>query len=393
MEEAAHHIGLKPSESVSAEDKLCALETGENKPTRKQLEKIASVYKRPLLTFYMKSPPARADSGEDFRQSSNKLTKRENALLDALLRDVKARQEMLKELLEDEEGFTPHNYVSSIKISDGVSSAVQAIASIFKFDHKSRIDRKGTPDDLFKALRQKAETAGIFVLLIGDLGSHHSAIGPSVFRGFAIADKAAPLIVINDQDAKSARSFTLIHEVTHILLGQTGVSGTPDIAKPNTSREVAERFCNDVAGEFLLPTEELGQKPAALENSSKTTAMDVINGIADTWSVSEPMVAYRLNRIGWLPSQLYKEIIREYTVRWLSSRKEPQKNDTGPSYYVVRRHRLGDAIIEVVRRTLRENTLSHTKAAKVLGVKAGVVEPLIRRYESSKGEYLHDIRR
>lgn len=393
MEEAAHQVGFKPSENVSATDKLRALETGVNKPTRRQLEKFASVYRRPLLTFYMKSPPAKTDSGQDFRQSSNVLNKRENALLDALLRDVKARQEMLKELLEDEEGFTPHNYVSSIKIEDGVTSAVQTIVNTLKFDNKSKNERKGTPDDLFKNLRQKAEAAGIFVLLIGDLGSHHSAIEPSVFRGFAIADKTAPLIVINDQDAKSARSFTLIHEITHILLGQTGVSGTPEIAKPSTSIEITERFCNDVAGEFLLPTKELGQKPAILVEASKATAIDVINGIADIWSVSEPMVAYRLNRIGWLSPPLYKEIIREYTARWISSRKKSKKDDTGPSYYVVRRHRLGDAIIEVVRRTLRENTLTHTKAAKVLGVKAGVVEPLIRRYESSKGEYLHDTRR
>jgi hypothetical protein len=57
----------------------------------------------------------------------------------------------------------------------------------------------------------------VFVLLVGDLGSHHSPLSQEVFRGFALADKRVPFIVINDQDAKTARSFTLIHELTHIF--------------------------------------------------------------------------------------------------------------------------------------------------------------------------------
>jgi predicted XRE-type DNA-binding protein len=58
-------------------------------------------------------------------------------------------------------------------------------------------------------------------------------------------------------------------------------------------------------------------------------------------------------------------------------------SESGPSYYTVKRFKLGEALIEVVRRTLRENALSHTKAAKVLGVGLSSVEPLIRRVEES----------
>lgn len=40
-----------------------------------------------------------------------------------------------------------------------------------------------TADDSFKQLRTATETLGVFVLLVGDLGSHHSALSEEVFRG------------------------------------------------------------------------------------------------------------------------------------------------------------------------------------------------------------------
>ncbi|MFY1080099.1 ImmA/IrrE family metallo-endopeptidase, partial [Escherichia coli] len=78
----------------------------------------------------------------------------------------------------------------------------------------------------------------------GNLGSHHSALNVELFRGFALSDKVAPFVVINDQDSEQAWSFTLLHELAHIWLGQTGVSG----GRPTS---VIETFCNDVAGRIL----------------------------------------------------------------------------------------------------------------------------------------------
>ena len=84
----------------------------------------------------------------------------------------------------------------------------------------------------------------MFVLLKGDLGSHHTAIDVEVFRGLAIADDVAPFVVINDNDSRAARSFTLLHELTHILLGQSGFRGM------RVEAEI-EKFCDDVAAECV----------------------------------------------------------------------------------------------------------------------------------------------
>jgi Zn-dependent peptidase ImmA (M78 family) len=396
LKDAANRLGLSSSETNSAADKLEEFEAGEKFPTRNQLAKFATVYRRPLITFYMKQPPEKGARGEDFRTLPGIVSPRQNAMLDTLLRDIRARQEMVKSLLEDEEETAPREYVGSATIRDGVQTVANRIAETLGFAVNAR--RTGTPEDLFRELRNRAEQIGVFVVLIGDLGSHHSSISEAVFRGFVIADKIAPFVVINDQDAKPARSFTLLHELAHIWLGQTGVSGgEPEDTMPATAFGKIEQFCNDVAGEFLLPSGAFKVKPQNLDGTDKKAALRIVQSFAETWNVSEPMVANRLNRLGWITPAVYRELMADYAARWhaikLKAKEKAKESEGGPSYYVVKQSKLGNALVDVVRRTLRNNELTHTKAAKVLGVKPSSVEPLLRSLERSRGALIPDFRR
>jgi Zn-dependent peptidase ImmA (M78 family)/transcriptional regulator with XRE-family HTH domain len=399
LEEAADRLGLTTSDRQTAVEKLTELESGEKFPTRAQLTKIASVYRRPLLTFYMTEPPIRGERGDDFRTLPGLVSSRDNAALDALLRDIRARQEMVRSLLEDDEETAPLAFVGSMQIADGVRAVVDSIARVLGFSRHDQIrpGRNGGADELFRELRARAEHAGIFVLLVGDLGSHHSAISESVFRGFVIADPIAPFVVINDQDAKAARPFTLLHELAHLWLGQSGVSGAPETVQPQTSIGRIEQFCNDVAGEFLLPSDGFRDRPQELDEDTKEAAHRVVSRLAHAWSVSEPMIAYKLQRLGWITPRIYRELAADYAARWAllrqRSRENNRENEGGPNYYTVKKFKLGDALIDVVRRTVRDNVLSHTKAAKVLGVKTSSVEPLIRTIERSRGAFSPEMRR
>ena len=390
LEEAVGRLGfIKATEEESAAQRLLSFESGERKPTRNQLLKFATVYRRPLLTFYMKQPPARGDRGEDFRQTASRLPRRENSLLDALLRDIHARQEMVRSLIEDEEETRELPFVGSAKIDQGADTVAASIAATLQFTHRNRASRRGDADALFETLRERAESVGVFVLLAGDLGSYHTALGPEVFRGFAIADRIAPFVIINNQDARAARSFTLLHELAHVWLDTSGVSGAPSPETPTSLRDRIERFCNDVAGEFLLPAVALRTRTEKPIAGNKESAAEFIRVLSDEWSVSEPMAAYRLNRTGLVETRIYRELVADYAVRWQRHRqrqREQNRNDgSGPNRHVVIRSRLGHALLDVARRNLRENTLTHTKAAKLLGVKAGAVEPLLRGYEQNRG--------
>ena len=396
LEEAAARLDfIRPTDAESAAQRLQAFERGERKPTRNQLLKFASVYRRPLVTFYMNRPPVKGYRGEDFRQAVGRVSRRENSLLDALLRDIRARQEMVKGLLEDEEEIRNLPFVGSATVDQRAGTVSASIAATLQFDHKRREARRGDADALFKTLRRKAESAGVFVLLVGNLGSYHTALSVEVFRGFAISDRIAPFVVINDQNAQAARSFTLLHELAHIWLDQSGVSGTPSPDTPQSSHDRIERFCNDVAGEFLLPAFALRTQPTEVDVGNKHNAANFIRALADDWSVSEPMVAYRLNRIGLVETTIYRELVEDYAARWQyvrrHQREQHRDNDGGPNPHVVKRYKLGNALLDLVRRTMRDNTLTHTKAAKVLGVKSGSVEPLLQGYEQNRGSMIQSI--
>src|SRR5262245_45991202 len=134
LEEAADRIGFTSSDKLSAAEKLERIEAGDDYPTRNQLIKIASVYRRPLTTFYLKEPPRTGERGEDFRTLPASVSPRDNALLDSLLRDMRARQEMVRGLLEDEDEASAHPFVGSASLRDGVPRVAASIAETLGFD-------------------------------------------------------------------------------------------------------------------------------------------------------------------------------------------------------------------------------------------------------------------
>ncbi len=80
-------------------------------------------------------------------------------------------------------------------------------------------------------------------------------------------------------------------------------------------------------------------------------------------------------------TQLSQAFARRWQQQKASTKAENQAGKGGPSYYTIKQYRLGDALVDAVRRTVRENRLTHTKAAKILGMKAGSVEPMFRHFE------------
>jgi len=240
-EEAARKIGLGSSAKATAVEKLAALEDGRNFPTHGQLSRIAIAYRRPRAVFYRSAPPLPADGKEGFRTLvEHSVPRGDAALLAALIRDIRARQDMVRSIIEDDEDVEPRSFIGSASITDAVPGVAGRLRKLLGFDEDEEIFRgTGSPNDLFSRLRERVEDIGVFVILAGNLGSFHSNIDERVFRGFAIADPIAPFIVINDRDAKSAWSFTLIHELTHIFVGSSGVSFPPNASM---SRKGIEKF-------------------------------------------------------------------------------------------------------------------------------------------------------
>lgn len=365
LDSAAQRLQFVQSRGgASPRSRLEALESGAAKPTRPLLLKMAKQYRRPLLSFFLPEPPTRGDRGEDFRPVSGEQTPPMEGLVDALIRDAKARQAIVRAALEDEDEAQRLDFVGSLRIDHGGDEVCRSIRSTINFDVAQFRAERG-PGEAFAYLRSRAESVGIFVLLIGDLGSHHTALPTTVFRGCSLADPVAPFVVINDQDAKSAWSFTLLHELAHLWLGQTGVSAS-------IVDSGIERFCNDVAATLLLDQFAISQVDASSQVPI-ASAIEAIDAFASEGNVSRSMVAYQLYRMGKIDFTRWSTLQAEFKRLWLETRtaerSAARSRNGGPDYFVVRRYRAGHALVELVSRMTRSGTLTSTKAAKVLGVK------------------------
>ncbi len=278
---------------------------------------------------------------------------------------------MVRDILDDDDDVESLPFIGSMSMADGVGAVLASIRQTLRFE-LAEFRAQASPESAFALLRSRVESVGIFVLLMGNLGSHHTAIAVEAFRGFALADKVAPFVVLNDQDAKTAWSFTLIHELAHLWLGTTGVSGT-------FADGQIEKFCNDVAGSFLLPANELPLMRIDLSTDLSAVSQR-IGAFAAERHVSNSMVAYSLFRAGLIADRTWRTLASQFAAQWRRSReaqRETQRDGSGPSYYIVRRHRLGNALLNFVSRSMADGILTPTKASRVLGVKPRSVAPLL----------------
>ena len=377
-EDAVKKINLPDTKAMSAVERLLALESGDTKPTRAMLARMAKQYRRSLLVFYLSKIPPRGDRGDDYRTLPDGRDPKDDAILDTLIRSIRVRQSLLRAALEDEEEAEPLSFVGSMRMEDGVEAVLNSIRETIPLTLK-RFRQEPTSERAFRRLRSAVETAGIYVILAGNLGSHHTSIDLHTFRGFALSDSVAPFVVINDQDARAAWSFTLLHEITHLWLGQTGISGT--------NAELAiEQFCNDVAGEYLLPEMEL-QRMDLSDIDDEDDLINFVTAFANERNVSRTMVVLKLYRSRLISGEVWQrasEHFRNESITGRDTRRQKARTqEGGPNYYVVRRHRIGNALIDTVNRMMLSGALTTIKAGTVLGVKPKNVAPLVRIGDSA----------
>jgi Zn-dependent peptidase ImmA (M78 family) len=368
--EAAHALAFKDARDRTAAQRLQSMEAGEEEPSRSVLLGMSRVYHRSLLVFYLSDPPRTGDRGQDFRRAPGMQPPEYDPTLDALIRDVRGRQGVVKDLLEQTEPAQV-DYVASVTMDVQPAELARRITNRLGFS-LAEFRQRPTVQAAFTYLREKVEASGAFVLLLGNLGSYHTNIPSGVFRGYAIADSVAPFIVVNDQDAAVAWAFTVLHELTHLWLGATGVSG-------GSSDTQIESYCNSVAGEILLPEPEMNELHF-LRRASLQETVEAVARFARVRNISRPMVAYKLLRVGLITSARWRDLDKHYEDEWIAAQARPtskEKSESGPSYYVVKRHRLGRALLDLVRNSVAEGFLTHTKAGRVLGVKPRNVDPLI----------------
>lgn len=215
----------------------------------------------------------------------------------ATIADCERRQDWYRNYLIDE-GHEPLAFVGSATTgSDPVEVAAEMHAELeFGLD-----DRTGNWTDALATLIDRAEEAGILVMVSGVVGSNtRRKLDPKEFRGFALVDRYAPVVFVNGSDTKAAQIFTLAHELAHVWVGEGGVD---DVDLAERSADAIERWCNGVAAEFLVPR-------ALLDGTYDAGAHDLtaeLERLARIYKVSTLVVLRRLHDLGALGWQEYRE--------------------------------------------------------------------------------------
>jgi Zn-dependent peptidase ImmA (M78 family) len=116
-----------------------------------------------------------------------------------------------------------------------------------------------------------------------------------------------------------------------------------------------------------------------LHRASFEETVAAVSQFASSRRISRAMVAYKLLRVNIISSARWRELDKHYEDEWIAAQARAVNTDKsgGPTYYVLKRHRLGHALLDLVKNSLAEGFLTHTKAGQVLGVKPRNVDPLV----------------
>ena len=316
-DELARRIGLKP-------DRVLEWENGFDQPTFKQAMRLADVTHVPLGYLFLSEPPTDAIPLPDLRTVGSEPA----TPLDSNFRDL------LQDVLFKHSWFVNHlaNHGNESLPFVGrynSNSNADAVAR----DIRNTLDLAGAAaaspnwESYLRLLIDRAENAGIWVMRTGIVGSNtHRPLSVRQFRGFAIADRLAPLIFINGKDALAAQIFTFAHELAHIWLGSSGISNLQISRSDYGTSRATEVLCNRIAAEVVLPASDFN-----LNWSDARSPADNYDALSRLFKVSRIVVARRALDLGKIADDDYSLFFRREEERWEEERRSAE--NSGGNFY------------------------------------------------------------
>lgn len=226
-------------------DVIIAWEEGREPISFAQAQKYANITKIPFGYLYLDTPPVEKLPIPDRRTIGSRNNRISIELKDTIS-DALIKQDWYRE-------YAISNGLPDVKLVGAIpanSKPKDIAAAIRKYIDLQIPPTKGKWRDFFSILVKKIESQGVLVMRSGVVNSNNTRpISVDDFRGFCIADKIAPVIFVNINDAKAAQIFTLIHELSHLLLGQSAISDLSISSKEGKE----EMICNAAAAEYLTP--------------------------------------------------------------------------------------------------------------------------------------------
>jgi Zn-dependent peptidase ImmA (M78 family) len=289
LEWARDRAGLDEAELRGRFPQLEAWEQGDRRPTLRQLEDYARATRTPIGYLFLPEPPEEPVPIPDFRTLRDEQVRSPSPELLDTVALCQRRQEWYREYAQ-RSGAEHVAFVGSLSRQMPVAQAARAMREALEFGVN---ERGPTWTAALRSLIDRAENIGVLVMVNSIVGNNtHRALDYKEFRGFALADAYAPLVFVNSSDSKSAQIFTLAHELAHIGIGETALSDAGPSTRPPQG---VERWCNEVAAEFLVPAGRVREEFRA--DQDITAELD---RLARLYKVSTLVVLRRIHDVGGL---------------------------------------------------------------------------------------------
>jgi Zn-dependent peptidase ImmA (M78 family) len=370
VEEAAARAGVDPERLASWEG------AGEERPTMNQLRTLARAYRRPISVFYLSKAPGDKEIMHDFRRLPGEVALIYSPALRLEIRAAYQRREVALSLLEELEQQPPR-FTARVAIGDDPETAAmvarRTLGIRYEDQARWREDRKA-----YNAWRGAVEAAGVLVFQV-------VGVPTAEMRGFSIAEDVLPVVAVNQKDKLNGRTFSLLHEFTHLLLHESGLCDFDEDAlrPPNENR--VEIFCNHVAGAALVPRDALLRERvvASRGEGRHRWSNDELESLARQYSVSREVVLRRLLIMNRTTPEYYgakrAEFIAQYK-RAEEEKKPPEKFARNLPQEAVSNY--GKTFAGLVVETYQQDRIALSEAAQYLNVRAKhlpTVEEKLRR--------------
>lgn len=358
----------------ATEEQITAWEKGKSYPPFNKAIRLAEILRVPFGYFFLDTPPKLEVPLPDFRTFTD--SERISPTLDflELLNSVLAQHDWYKEYAV-EQGAKPLSFVSKFTIKDEVINVAKDIRQTLAMNNGIR-KQAGSWSDYLSKLTKSAESKGIIVMRSGVVGNNTKrTLSVNEFQGFAITDPVAPLVFINSRDFDSAKIFTLLHELAHIWIGQSGISNPDEaqieklnLTKIQTSKRNAEieSFCNAVAAEALVPKEEFS------ELIDGRNEIEQFEKLARHFFVSTLVILRRARELDKINVGLFIKLLDE-----ARKRVTVRKKGGGGNYYVTVEARNSSKIFDAVISDVQHGGTTFREAAKLLNMKVPTLAKVV----------------
>lgn len=353
IEDAARKVNVSP-------ERLSQWEEGGDYPTIRQASILAKAYRRPLSLFFLPEIPQDFLPLQDFRSDDS--VELDTAAL-FIIREVQQKQNWISNLYRDM-GEEELPFVGKYSLKDAPDVVAEDI-----------LETLGITPGFYeqKPIREwikKAEKAGVFISRTSFIHSKLT-IDKNVIQGFAISDSFAPFVFVNSKNWEAPQLFTLVHELAHIWIAQSGVSNEIDIdlsKKRKSKYHPVELFCNEVAACALMPSRLMMDMPY--------NSYESYNGIfemAKSFGVSSLAFLYRSFNLRLVDLHTYRELkgvaedkFQDFLEREEIRKKKSKEKEGGPSPYLLRLNKNSRLFTRIVMDSYKSGAVSPSIASSLL---------------------------